>query len=285
MNFPVLAKSPVRLLVRILLAAALLHPVLPAHAEEEVDASAAWEEGVTTGRTRVFFREEYFTWREYDGGRRLLEETGPRQVLGVDRVFNREDITFAPSFEFMFGTVDYDGHTQDGTPATTDVEYRGFTLAGDGGKIFRFSSGGTLEPHLSLAWESWRRDIKSSGIAIGYVEKWDSFLARGGLRGEIPLGGSDSAVRLHADGGVEWPFATNNAVNFPGVSGEVTVHPKGQPWPYGEVGISILRGSVTAAYHGMRFDPSNPVDIGGGLGLLQPESQADVYSVTGMFTF
>jgi hypothetical protein len=273
--------STPRLVPRVVLLAFLLFA--PPAATASGDGDPPWspgEEPETTSFSRVWARVESFTWREYDGGRRLLEETGPRYAVGVNRVFTREAIVFTPSFEVLYGEVDYDGHTQAGAPVSTEVRYSGFTLALELANAARLAGGGVLEPHLSLGWEYRRRDLRSTDTADGYVENWNSFDARGGLRGEFPLGGGGDGPRLLADGGVAWPVATTNSVDFPGLPEEVTVHPKGQPWPYAEVGLSwrAFRGIVS--YRGYRFDPSDPVDIGGGYALSQPESKGDVYSFT-----
>ena len=85
----------------------------------------------------VQFGVQSFRWREFgDTGERLLQEKGARFSIGAafDN-FRREDsgVLYGINGKIYLGSVDYDGQTQSGTPATSDVAYVGLNIEAQGG--------------------------------------------------------------------------------------------------------------------------------------------------------
>ena len=71
---------------------------------------------------------ESFRWKEFSGGQRLLSETGPRLTVGImlDHLLQGDQTNpYSAEARVYLGVVDYDGQTQDGVPAQTDVDYFG----------------------------------------------------------------------------------------------------------------------------------------------------------------
>lgn len=239
------------------------------------------EEPKTTVADSVYGRVEYFIWEEWEGNDRLLQETGPRFAVGLNRTYMREQITFSPRLELFYGGVDYDGQLQDGTPHTTDTRYAGGKAEADVGNVFLLSNGYTLEPYVSLGYTRWNRKLKGNG---GYTEKWDSFYARGGLRGEGQVTLRQRPVRLYAEAGLKIPLSTYNRAILPGI-GKTTVSPKGYFTPFAGFGVRHNRWSVGLSYDAWRFHKSDEVDIGGGFSVLQPKSIADIYGLNVAYSF
>lgn len=269
-------------LPRRLACALALSFLLPATGAFALEADFLQEpngESPVTASNLATARIEYFNWREYDGDTRLLKESGPRLQLGASRRYNREDITFTPHVEGMFGYVDYDGHTQGGTPVSTDVRYVGFGIGADIGAVYHFVAESQVEPYLGLGWNYWRRDLRTTSQATGYLETWDSVFARGGARAEADLVIGATPVRGYGELGLKLPLSTYNSAKFPGV-GKVNVSPKGNLSLYGSVGIvkGLWRGGLF--YDGWRFQASDVTPAGGGaFGLMQPKSRADIFGI------
>src|SRR5574341_1869867 len=79
---------------------------------------------------------QYFNWKEFDAGRRLVKETGP--LFGAGGVITLEgpklddgsSLTLKVKAELFGSVVDYDGHAQNvltgqQIPSSTDVTYFG----------------------------------------------------------------------------------------------------------------------------------------------------------------
>jgi hypothetical protein len=104
-------------------------------------------------------------------------------------------VTLKPTVELFFGTVDYDGQTQTGIPATTDVDYFGFKAEGDIGRRLSFPEGLYIEPFGGLGIRFWYRDINdgttnTGSPTLGYTEEWFVFNARLGLRAGKKMSGN-----------------------------------------------------------------------------------------------
>ncbi len=246
--------------------------------------SVLGDESPTTVSNTATGRLEYFTWREFDGNRRLLKESGPRLRLGASRAYNREDITFTPRIDGMFGYVDYDGQTQIGTPVETKVRYVGFGIGADVGAIYHLKGESLLEPYLGLGWDYWRRDLRSTNQGTGYLETWDSLYARGGARGETDLKVGNSAFKGYGELGLKLPMSTYNVAKVPG-SGKAKISPKGNLSLYGSVGVLRDRWRYSLSYDSWRFQESDVTPVGGGFGVSQPKSRADIFGLEVAYGF
>ena len=228
---------------------------------------------------------ESFTWREFDdSGAQLVRESGP--LFGIGLAYSHEfenKLKLTPKGEFFFGSVDYDGQTQTGEPVTSTVGYFGLTLEGDLGRKFKVSQSFSLEPFGGLGLRWWLRDIKNGktstgATASGYTEGWTTFYGRLGVRSVIDYSGG---TQLFAEAGLKLPFYNANTayLSDAGLGPDVTLHPGNSPSSFAEVGMQINKFKASIFYDGMRFSKSAVVDIGGGLGVYQPKSTADIYGV------
>jgi len=253
--------------------------------------AAEW--GEDGGRTQkgkiescVYLKVENFVWKEFEGGSRLLEETGPRYGLGVFRHYNRNGLTFRPMVELYGGNVDYDGQTQGGIPIVTETNYLGGKAGFDAGGIITPTPAFYLEPFVGFGAEYWERDIDSSGGGIGYRERWESFSARGGLRGEA--GSGSGSVRVFGEAALKWPFSNVNRADLP-VIGKVKVRPKGDLGWNIEGGIKAGPVRIAFFYEMVNFSKSEEkvIPLGGGMALFfwQPDSEYYVYGLTAGWLF
>lgn len=224
---------------------------------------------------------EYFQWDEFeDGGRKILEETGPRyfvDVTGTNRMEKYWSIDFG--WRFYSGTVEYDGETQppDVQPVVTDTDYNGFraelgftrevdSRVHDKTWLVRFAAGA----------DRWRRSLLDTtlrdGTAVsGYVERYTSAYAKVG------------ATCLKKDSwsfgiGVKAPFYISEEV---GLNGGITLKPEGQLSLFADMEIPLNRVmSVAIEYDSFRFAKSDPES-----GLEQPKSTKDTVGLAWHYRF
>jgi hypothetical protein len=241
---------------------------------------------------------QYFTWKEFSGGQRLVKEEGPLFGIGGGVRFDlyRKSLLLKVNGEMFGGEVDYDGQTQplpplpgptpnpqSARPVNTDVVYFGTKLESDIG--WRMATpAGSFEPFAGLGYRWWLRALQDS-TAIdangnpfpvgGYTEWWHSVYTRLGLRWDCKAGGD---LTLFAEGGGKYPFLNRNIADFPG-AGDVTVKPEPRWSGFAEVGARYGRFRPVLFYEGFRFGQSPVVPIGGGVGLLQPQSDSDIFGI------
>jgi hypothetical protein len=232
--------------------------------------------------TRLYATVEYFVWKEFSGGMKLLEESGPLYGIGLARDYARGTVTFRPRVEAFGGTVDYDGATWGGTPIASDTGYIGVRVEGDVGRIFSAGDDFALEPFGGIGYSYWERDLESTAVSIGYRERWSSAYARLGVRAGSGIRPA-SPSRVFGTIGMIWPFASRNTAELPGI-GDTKVEPKGRPSLFAEAGFAYRALSVSLFYRGMRFDESDPVPViplGDDmfLAVFQPESEADAFGL------
>src|SRR3990172_8134655 len=69
---------------------------------------------------------ESFQWKEFEGGERLLKESGLRFSIGGNLgndLMREQGFIYDIDGKLYLGRVNYDGQTQSGQPAKTDTEY------------------------------------------------------------------------------------------------------------------------------------------------------------------
>ena len=70
---------------------------------------------------------ENFGWEEFDDdGSKLLKESGTRYALSGflgNTLRAKKNLIYRAEAKLYFGTVDYEGQTQDGVPAFSDTHY------------------------------------------------------------------------------------------------------------------------------------------------------------------
>lgn len=186
-----------------------------------------------------------------DGGRRLLEETGPMLRLALDAQWRlRGGGALEASAAVAGGDLDYDGQDQAGTPLTTDSAHRDLSFAfgwrplpaarwGEGWLVLRTlqqrrkiastpTAGGLTETSTlvmpGLRWQhafqaaSWRWqpsvELRTSAhhrLQIDYGGVFDHSDIRGGRRWEAALALDVSAPDSPWTFGLEWTHARQSA--------------------------------------------------------------------------
>ncbi|HJV34231.1 hypothetical protein [Geomonas sp.] len=240
-------------------------------------ASAATLEQLTP-----FFTAQHYTWKEYYGGRRLLDEDGPLFSGGVKvGILTDLAMTITAKAEVFGGVISYDGETQapNPVPVKTDVTYVGTRGEADFGyrlppDLLNF------EPFAGIGYRWWTRDLHDSQTATGvpvsgYTETWDSVYCRLGARGSYR---PSSDWTMYVEGGGKYPFYTGNSVDFAG-AGTVTFHP-GSLWSgFAEAGASYRNLKVAFTYEGFRWSQS-PLKRVGYQAFFQPESTSDIMGLS-----
>lgn len=224
----------------------------------------------------------YFTWREYNAGRKLLKENGPLfsggAVFGIPfRPSATNSLALRAKQEVFGGYIDYDGETQGANPVPvkTEVSYVGTRHDVDLG--FRHSEDSwDLEPFAGLGYRWWFRGLQDArtaqGAAVsGYTEYWQTGYLRLGARGSFR---DDTGITLLAEAGAKYPFYTGNSVKFAGY-GTTTFRPEGRWSGFAEAGLRYHHFKATLAFESFRFGASPTIPVGGKL-LFQPDSSSEL---------
>lgn len=228
-----------------------------------------------------YLSARYFTWEEFDAGRRILRERGPLFAAGVSLgKVTPSSVTVSGKGELFGGEVDYDGETQapHSVRVRTRVGYVGTALQLDLG--YRAERGELrLEPFLGLGHRWWLRDLQdttsASGEAVsGYTESWQTVYGRFGARGRLAL---PRGVELVAEGGAKYPFYTGNSVDFSG-AGVTTFRPRPHWSGFAETGVGYRSARITLSYEGFRFNPSHERVVQG-QSYFQPKSSSDLFGL------
>ena len=241
---------------------------------------------------------QYFSWSEYFGGRQLLQEEGPLFGLGGGAGFDlyRKSLMLRARGEMFGGDVHYRGQTQvnpnpalSQLPVKTSVIYFGTKLETDIGWRMR-PADFSVEPFAGLGYRWWLRSLEDttavdgSGNQVqvgGYTEYWQTLYSRIGLRGSYDPAGD---LSFFAEAGGKYPFLNRNSTEFPG-AGTVTLKPEPRWSAFSEIGVSSGRLRAALFYEGFRFGQSPVVPVGGGIGLLQPKTDSDIFGVNVGWTF
>lgn len=246
---------------RVLSAALLCVVLLPAQAEQLM----------------VTFGGEYFSWREYDGDSKLLEETGLRHFVGLEaESVPAASWVYGLRSRLYLGRVAYDGQTQSGIPHTTDTDYLGWMAELD--FTHRFLSS-PAAPHawgitFSFGYDSWLRSLRDKGSVYGYEERYDVGYGR--------LGAVYSSNQgWLVQGGVRLPFYTSETVGLTrvGYDSDPVLKPKPDYSLYASIVYSLNpRWDLGGYYDSYRFRASDSSLVSGGGSLYsvhQPQSQQD----------
>lgn len=246
---------------RFLSAVVLCAVLLPAQAEQLV----------------VTFGAEYFSWREYDGDSRLLEETGLRHFVGLDAAsVPAANWAYGLRSRLYLGRVAYDGQTQTGDPHTTATDYLGWTAELDFTHRFLSSPAAPQSWGItfSFGYDSWLRALRDKGSVYGYEERYDVGYGR---LGAVYSGAHGWSVQ----GGVKLPFYTSETVGLTrlGFDSDPTLKPKPDYSLYASVNYRLNpRWDLGGYYDSYRFRPSDGALVSHGASLYnvyQPKSQQD----------
>jgi hypothetical protein len=243
-------------------------------------ASATCHAGeLSKHETWVYVPVESFNWREYDAGSKILEEDGVRFGLGVDYRYRSMAGKMPLRFrgEFLYGDVDYDGHTMTGIPVDTNVKYFNWKAEGDAAWRFWFDKV-VVDPMLGFGYRAWSRDIKDAGgidpdtgysfTSLGYKEKWSMIYGYAGLRLETNRWKNDK-WGFFGEASAKIPISVTNKVS----EYDVKVHPHKEITPYVELGGWYDKIRLSAYYERTEFGRS-PYSSGGA---YQPKSVSDVF--------
>jgi len=232
------------------------------------------------GEYSVYGKVESFTWKEYDGSSQILKESGPLYGLGVSSAFTPiSQLKVRGKAEILGGQIDYEGQTQAGAPASTNVNHVAVRAEGTVGWQFPVDSGFAIEPSLGLGYRWWIRDINDSDTALGYVERWRSLYARAGVRGDYNYNIS-KGFTVFAEAGAKLPVYNSMTAELSkfGLS-DIDLKPGKKASAFATVGVRYSVFTASVFYEGMRFSKSPAVDISSGLVAFQPESKADTYGI------
>jgi len=223
---------------------------------------------------QVTFGSEYFSWREYDGSSKLLEETGPRYFIGLEAENTQgNDWVYGLRGRLYTGRVDYDGQTMSGTPVTTDTDYSGWSAEFDFTRHFVGTQPSTAVDYwglkLALGYDMWLRNIRDRGSVYGYEERYDVGYGR---LGAVYTTGSGWSMQ----GGLKLPLFTAEEVGLSRFAGleDITLKPKPDYSLYASVNYRLDgRWSVGGYFDSYRFKSSDTDSLYGVF--YQPKSQQD----------
>jgi len=238
---------------------------------------------------------EHFKWEETDvDGSRLLTESGTRQVLsgflGNTLGINKHFIYRAEA-KLYFGTVHYDGQTQDGVPVQSDTTYSGLNLEGEAGfRAGRVDSAFAWDFVGRAGFDGWTRDIDNSVDSIGrFVSGTREQYTIMNLRFGTGPNWSSGAWQGRLIAGFKYPFLTDEYLKKEdsGLDEDINLEPKGRLSPflnfYNYVRLSNrLWLTFDAFYDSYRFDKSDEVSttLGGSPVIVwQPKSTQDNYGL------
>jgi hypothetical protein len=229
-----------------------------------------------------------------------LDETGTRYVVNGflgNTLRTKSKFIYRAEAKLYFGTVDYDGQTQDGVPVTSETNYTGLMMEGEAGYRAGNASG-------TLAWDivgrggfdNWIRDIDNStdvtGRSVsGTTEQYTIMNLRVGTGPYWQVG----VWQARFLGGFKLPILTNEYIRKEdsGFDDDVTLEPKGRIstffnfYNYFRITEKLLL-TFEVFYDSYRFDASNrEVVSDGGQDILvwQPKSTQDNYGVQGGVSF
>lgn len=248
---------------------------------------SATAQAADTNQASVQFGAQSFRWREFDDtGGRLLQEKGARFTVGAafDN-FRREDsgVLYGVNGKIYLGSVNYDGQTQSGTPATADASYVGLNIEGQGG--YRFGRRIGLDVFGALGIDDWLRSINdgrttTGTVAYGYDEYYTILYGKAGLGFFQLLDG----WRYMLQAGVKMPLFTSEHVDL---GSGVDLEPGLKPSAFANFQFDFGSGrhdrfGVALYYDSYRFSESDPellTDGGSTYLVVQPRSHMDIYGL------
>ncbi len=210
---------------------------------------------------------EYFYWQEDYNGVKLLDESGLRYVLGLSYK-EPKDEGWLSAFrtEVYYGSVDYNGQTQDGTPVKTTTDYYGGLLEGRYGYRWGLSEQQYIDLMGGIGFEGWLRSLQGEG---GYNEYWYPIYLKAGV--EI----SPEETGWIGTLGVKLPVYTTQIVDFGRVGGpNVTLHPGVMPSGYAEAGYKFTKNLSAVVFFDSYWFSQSPTVQTAGIEVFQPESKS-----------
>lgn len=243
-------------------------------------AATSFGEELSKHEYWLYVPVEEFSWKEYGvAGENLLKENGTRFGLGLDYRYRALKGKMPLRFrgEFVYGDVDYDGHTQSGIPSETNSTYLSWKVEGDAAWRFWFDRV-VVDPMLGFGYRAWSRDINDGGVinpatgrggaVLGYTEDWEVIYGYTGLRLETNRWMNDK-WGFFGEVSAKFPVSVKNTVDEFGI----TVKPGKDVTPYVELGGWYDMVRLAAYYERMTFGKSSL----SAEGAFQPESVSDIF--------
>ncbi len=208
---------------------------------------------------------EYYYWQETFGGKKLLDETGPRYALELSgKVATPDDYLAAVRFKLYYGHVDYNGQTQLGAPVKSTTDYYGGLVDFGVGRRWTSAKGRTLDLMGRFGVENWERDLNGPG---GYAEHWIPLYVKLGVETEPEKNGWTGALGVKA---AVYTFQEVDLNKF-GL-GKISLNPGTRPSGYGELGYQINQHLSVTGYFDSYWFAQSPNDNNGIIVAFQPES-------------
>ncbi|TBR20602.1 MAG: hypothetical protein EPO63_09575 [Candidatus Nitrosotenuis sp.] len=243
---------------------------------------------------RVTAGVERYSWGEYSGGGKLLDESGPRFALGLEWLMEgRSGLLFGYNGRLYYNDVTYNGRDSNGTAFSTTTNYQGMLNEG----VLHYRVDADIKPEdtdrhyldlvAGLGLDYWVRDIKGDGVVTGYKETYTIGFLRAGLA-MLPV---KSGLEVAA--GLKYPLYLNEKAGFQSAGladADLVLTPKPDVSYYGSLGWRFNNGlSVTFDFDSYRFKESDPVSYTlGGVAAgskVQPESRMEVYTFKVGYSF
>jgi len=125
----------------------------------------------------------YFNYEEFDlSGRSLNKETGviPGGALTLSNT--QGQLTNVYAFEVYDGRVDYDGHTQSGTPHQTKTDETQYFLSY---KLKWTDSENKNAVYSKIGWQNWDRYIRPDSGVAGLFERYQWWQFEAGIQASL----------------------------------------------------------------------------------------------------
>ncbi len=244
---------------------------------------------------RVTAGVERFSWGEYSGGSKLLDESGPRYALGLTWLMEGQSgLLCGYNGKFYFNDVTYNGRDSNGAALSSNTGYQGMLNEG----VLHYRVESDIKPDetdrhyldlvTGLGLDYWVRDIKGSGGISGYKETYMIGFLRAGLV-MLPVKNG-----LEVAAGFKYPLYLNEKAGFQSAGladADLVLTPKPDLSYYGSIGWRFENAvSVTFDFDSYRFKESDPVSytVGGVAAanpMVQPESRMEVYTLKVGYSF
>ncbi len=251
--------------------------------------------GKAFAEVRVTAGVERFSWGEYSGGGKLLDESGPRYALGLTWLMEGQSgLLFGYNGRLYYNDITYNGQTSGGTFFSTKTNYQGMLNEG----VLHYRVDADIKPDETdrhyldlvggLGLDYWIRDIKGDTVVTGYKETYMIGFLRAGLA-MLPV---KSGLEVAA--GLKYPLYLSEKAGFKNAGladADLVLTPKPDVSYYGSIGWRFNNAlSVTFDFDSYRFKESDPVSytVGGVAAsnpMVQPESRMEVYTLKVGYSF
>jgi hypothetical protein len=230
------------------------------------------------------FEIQDYQWKEFDdSNNKLVDETGYLYGLSCDLDSGRETLGWRGGISLFGGEVDYEGLTWSLAPVKTDVVYLGTQLYADMVPNLRLDSGLRLKTFFGVGFKGWLRDLDDTRttdgtFVSGAEEWWWTVYGRIGVGASYPV---SNTIEIFTEAGTKIPIYTLNHADLyvPG-NPSVDLEPEMRFSPFADLGVRWKQFTAKISYDTLWFDKSDSVSASGLYMLHQPESEADILTLS-----